>query len=191
MDDSRPVTANHVLTALAILGCPTASLSPPTDRHLPLLLGALLNVVESEIADQVGDPCQVDPGRESMVLDGFLARSDPGTHRARTHRLAALRLNRTAAELHRTIVDAVPSDRHLVDLAQQAIRCASAILAAHEAVQMAAHMAANTAAVAVQHDRPGDDDLRTQLAALETAVTDLISRSDDVVADLRHKQGSA
>jgi hypothetical protein len=186
MDDSRPFTANHVLTALAILGCPATSLSPPTDRHLPLLLGALLNVVESEIADQVGGSHQVDPSRESMVLDGFLARSDPGTCRPRSHRLAALRLNRTAAELHRTIVDAVPSDRHLVDLAQQAIRCASAILAAHEAVQMAGHMAA----VAGQDDRPDDDDLRTQLAALETAVTDLISRSDDMVADLRHKQGS-
>lgn len=128
MDDSGPVTANHVLTALAILGCPATSLCPPTDRHLPLLLGALLNVVESEIADQVGGSCQVDPARESMVLDGFLALSDPGTHR-----LAALRLNRTAAELR-------------------------------------------MAAVAGQDV----DDLRTQLAALETAV-----------ADLRHKQGSS
>ncbi|GAA0907410.1 hypothetical protein [Virgisporangium aurantiacum] len=186
MDDSRPVTSNHVLTALAILGCPATSLCPPSDRHLPFLLGALLKVVESEIADQVGGSCPVDPDRESTVIDGFLALSDPGTHRAPAHRLAALRLNRTAAELHRTIVDAVPSDRYLVDLAQQAIRCASAALAAHGAIQVDVR----NAAAAGQDARRGDDDLRTQLAALETAVTILISRSDDMVAHLRHGQRS-
>jgi hypothetical protein len=183
MDDSRPVTSNHVLTALAILGCPTTSLGPPMDRHLPFLLGALLKVVESEIADQVGGSYPLGPDRESMVLDGFLALSDPETYLPPSHGLAAIRLNRTAAELQRTIVDVVPSDRNLVDLARQAIRCASAILAAHGAVRMAA--------VVGQDDRPGDDDLRTQLAALETAVSDLISRSDDMVTDLRHTQGSA
>lgn len=160
--------ANHVTTALAILGSPAASQYPPTDRHLPLLLGALLNVVESEIALQLGEH---DPEWAARVLDGFLAQPGP----ARPLELAALRLDRTAVELSRSIEGTAPG-RQVLDVAHQASRCASIALMVH------------LAALDGHGYRPDDDQLQAGLVALEIAVTDVINRFNEMVAELHQNQ---
>jgi hypothetical protein len=180
MNDSHPITSNHVLTALAILGRPAASLYPPTDRHLPLLLGALLNVVESDIADQLdaGGGGRPDPDLAARVLDGFLALSAADIDQAHPLALAALRLDRTAGELHRRMEQLPPPGRQVLDFAGQASRCA--------AIAVTAHLLAADG----RGYRPTRDDLQRELVALEAAVTDVIKRFNDIVAQLRHDQRS-
>jgi hypothetical protein len=177
-DESRPVTANHVLTALAILGWSTTGLFAPTDRDLPQLLGALLYVVESEIA---GLPSRHDRAATDgptpavhAVLDGFRALADRGGDRAGPLELAARRLDRTAAQLRRATEQCPAPAGPILDVAQQASRCASIALTAH------------LIAVDGPALRPEDGHLQAQLMALETAVTDVIDRFDGMVRDLHH-----
>jgi hypothetical protein len=103
----RVVTADHVLAALAVLGLPASSSYPATEWHMPLLLGVLLKTVETEIADQAGDP-----DRQRRVVDGYLAQSSPEVDPLS---LTVLRLQRTSTELDRIRAD-MTDQAHLVAL---------------------------------------------------------------------------
>ena len=164
--DQRPVTANHVLTALAVLGCPATTQYVATDRHLPLLLGALLNVVEDEIADQA-----CDPDRQDRVLDGFAAQSGPDSD-DRQLSLAARRLDRTASEIDRFVGGVTPPASQLLELARQASRCADIALTVH--------------LVAAEADgyRPTNQRLQAQLLTLGICITEMIDRFNEMVVHL-------
>jgi hypothetical protein len=169
--DHRPLTSNHVLTALAILGCPATTPYVPTDRHLPLLLGALLSVVEAEIGELA-----TDADRQDRVLDGYVAECGSDGDPLRLLSLAAHRLDRTAAELDR-IVEGLPTPAsQVLDVARQASRCAGTAISVHL-----------TAADGVGY-RASDQLLQAQLLALGMGITEMINRFNDMVARLDQEQ---
>jgi hypothetical protein len=100
MTGHQAVTANHVQAALAVLGLPANSVFPATEWHLPMLLGAMLRTVETEIAAQCADP-----DRRHRVIDGHLAQPGPDLDPFHPLSLAVLRLNLTSAELDRLRAD--------------------------------------------------------------------------------------
>src|SRR5262245_45447785 len=169
--DNQPVTSNHVLTALAILGCRASPQYVATDRHLPLLLGALLNVVEAEIADQI-----TDPDRQDRVLDGYVTESSLGGGPVRQLSLAAARLDRTATELDRFVGDPGQPDSQILDLAGQASRCAGLAISVH------------LTATAADGYRPSNELLQAQLLALGISITEMINRFNDMVSHLDQSQ---
>jgi hypothetical protein len=168
--DHRPLTSNHVLTALAILGCPQTRQYVATDRHLPLLLGALLNVVENEIADQT-----TDPDRRERVLDGYLAQSNPGSDLVRRLSLAAHRLDRTTTDLDRSVGAVAPPAAQMLDVVRQANRCAGLAVTMHQTAAAAGY-------------RSSDERLRTGLLALGNGIAEMINRFNEMVAHLDQSQ---